>query len=79
MELCQGRFRLDIWKSFFTKRIIGHCNRLPRAVVTATCLTNFMEGFDNTLKSTVEFLGLSYAEPTLGLHDPCGSLPVKIL
>ena len=53
MKLCQGKFRLDIRKRFFTERTVGHWNRLPREVVTAPSLSEFIEHLDNALSHMV--------------------------
>jgi len=34
----EGRFRLDIWKKFFTMRLVRPWNRLPREAVDAPSL-----------------------------------------
>jgi len=47
MKLHQGKFRLDMNKRFFTERVFGHWNILPREGVTAPSLSEFKEHLDN--------------------------------
>ncbi|KAJ7407778.1 hypothetical protein BTVI_61747 [Pitangus sulphuratus] len=53
LKLCQGRFRLEIRKMFFAKRVVGCWNRLPREVVTAPSWTEFKKCLDDTLRHVV--------------------------
>lgn len=56
LELSEGRFRLDITKTFFTLRVAGHWNGLPRAMVTALSQSEFMKCLDNALGHKMGFL-----------------------
>jgi len=52
-KLKEGRFRLDMWKEFFTVSVVRHWKRLPREVVDATCLEMFKARFDGVLSNLV--------------------------
>ncbi|RMC06728.1 hypothetical protein DUI87_16172 [Hirundo rustica rustica] len=58
LKLHQGKFRLHFRERFFTQRVAGHYNRLPRKVVTAPNLTEFRKSVDNALRHMMGLLGM---------------------
>ncbi|KFM01641.1 hypothetical protein AS27_01219, partial [Aptenodytes forsteri] len=52
-KLKEGRFRLDIRKTFFTVRVVKHWQRLPREVVDAPSLETFKVRLDGALSNLV--------------------------
>jgi len=53
LRLCQGRFRLNRRKNFFTDRVMRHWPRLPRAVVECPSPEWFKKCVDVALEETV--------------------------
>jgi len=52
-KLKECRFRLDLKKKFFTKRVVKHWKRLPREVVDAPSLETFKARLDGALSNLV--------------------------
>jgi len=73
-KLRQERFRSDIRREFFTRRVVTHWNRLPKEVVDAPSLVEFKARLDMALGSLVWWLVVGNPAQSRGLelNDHCG-------
>ena len=68
LKLCCQRFRLDITKSFFSKRVFRCWNGLPRGRVQSPSLEAFKKRLDVVLRGKVYCVNIG-GRSTIGLDD----------
>lgn len=54
LSLCQGQFRSDIRRTFFTERVVKLWNGLPRELMKSRFLEDFKKLLDVALSAMVE-------------------------
>ena len=52
-KLKEGRFRLEVRRTFFTQRVVRHWHRLPREAVDAPSLEVFKARLDEALSNLI--------------------------
>jgi len=68
-KLKEGRFRLDMRKKFFPRRVVKHWPRLPREAVAAPSLAGFKARLDGALSKLVWWKGSLLMAGGLGPDD----------
>ena len=76
-KLRQGRFRLDIRRKFFTRRVVTHWNRLPKEAVDAPSLEASKARLDAALRSLVWWLATLHTAGGLKLDDHRGPFQLR--
>lgn len=66
MKLSQGRFGLEIRKTFFPQGVVEPWKRLLREVIAAPSPKEFKKCLDNILRYMVGFLGCPVKDQELG-------------